>query len=247
MTTMAEDVIELIEQTVLKDDDRVTVLKINRPEKANSYNDATIQCLEKEIKKAINDKHTRVIMITGEGNRAFCAGADLNGFASKGFNDALKLKSREVFDLLAASTKLSIALINGAAIGGGLELALACDFRFASPTASFAFPEVAMGLTPAAGGMRRIQPIIGKGRAKEMVLMGRRVSAQEALSTGLITYLGDDFFDHGVKSAMKIANLDQMAVQMAKKNLDFEDDDTARKELEALSQALLYELKRNAK
>ncbi len=238
-----DDVFDRIERTTLNDDNRIVVLKMNRPEKANAYNDAMLLRLEEELVKAIEDENVRVILLIGEGNRAFCAGADLNEFSIKGANDALHLKSREVFDLLAASPKLTIALINGAAIGGGLELALACDFRFASPNATFAFPEVLLGLTPAAGGMRRIQPIIGKGRAKEMVLTGRSINVAEALDYGLVTYVGDDFVEHGKKYAEKIVEMNQLALELAKRNLDLEERDS-QKELESVSQALLYELRK---
>lgn len=238
-----DDVFGKIERITLNNDNRIVVLKINRPKKANAYNDALLLSLENELVKAIEDEHVRVILLTGEGNRAFCAGADLNEFGGKGVKDALHLKSREVFDLLATSPKLTIALINGAAIGGGLELALACDFRFAAPNATFAFPEVVLGLTPAAGGMRRIQPIIGKGRAKEMVLTGRSIDAAEAFNFGLVTYVGDDFVEHGTRYAEQIVEMNPLALELAKKNLDLDERD-AQKELESVSQALLYELKK---
>jgi enoyl-CoA hydratase/carnithine racemase len=237
------EVVEHIECTALAADDRVVVIKINRPQKANSYNKETLISLEKEIHAAIEDEYIRVIIFTGEGNRSFCAGADLTEFSTKGATEGLNLKSREIFDRLAGSSKITIAAINGAAVGGGLELALACDFRFASPSAVFEFPEVSLGLTPAAGGMRRIQPIIGKGRAKEMVLMGRRLHAQEAFDFGLITYCNDDFFDYSVTQALKILEMNQLALQLAKMNLDSENN-SVQTDLESVSQALLYELQK---
>jgi len=233
---------ELVERVISEEDDRIVVLRINRPEKANAYNYAILSCLENELVKAIEDENIRVILITGAGNRSFCSGADKNELVSRGAQEGLNLKGRNVFNFLAKSPKLTIALINGAAVGGGLELALACDFRFSVPGAVFALPEVSLGITPAAGGMRRLQPLIGKARAKEMIILGRQLNVKEAFDFGLVTYVGDDYFDYGINQAKKIVNTNQLALQLAKKNMDAENDSVL-EELEKVTQALLYEMK----
>lgn len=234
----------MVVKSTVKDDSRITILSINRPQKANAYNEAVLDVLQKEIRAAVEDFNTHVIVLTGKGNRSFCAGADLNELKTRRAEHGLDLKSRKIFDYLASSPKLTIAAVNGAAVGGGLELALGCDIRVCAPNAKFAFPEIDFALTPAAGGMRRIPAIIGKSRAKEMILFGRELNAQEALEWGLVSYVGEDFKEVALQHARRIASLDQLAVSLAKKVID-EDKENEQNVLESVVQALLYERKFN--
>ena len=114
----------------------------------------------------------RSLVIHGAGNRSFCAGADLEEMQIKDYSDALNLKSSKVFAAIASYPKVTVAAINGAAVAGGLELALACDIRICSEQARFFFPETKLGLIPAAGGTHRLSQVVGIGRAKELILGG---------------------------------------------------------------------------
>jgi methylglutaconyl-CoA hydratase len=139
------------------------------------------------------DPTLRAIVITGAGNAAFCAGADLKERLGMSHDDvrALILRYREAFAWLDASPVPVIAAINGVALGGGLELALLCDLRIAAPTAQLGLPETGLGIIPGAGGTQRLPRVIGVPRAKEMILLGRRVNAVEALEWGLVHRLSN--------------------------------------------------------
>jgi enoyl-CoA hydratase/carnithine racemase len=219
----------------------IKVISFNRPSKSNSYNSEFLEAFYKELKLANNDTSINAIVITGIG-KSFCAGADLVEIKGRRAEDGIFLKSREVFDYLAAISKITIASINGPAIGGGLELALACDIRICAPIAKFSFPEIDFALTPAAGGMRRIPAFIGKSRSKEMILFGRELNAQEALEWGLVSYMGEDFMVVATQHACRIASLNQLAVCLAKKVIDGEKKNE-QSDFESVVQALLYERK----
>lgn len=173
--------------------DEFAVLTLNRPEALNALNAQTLS----EIGDAIDqvaDMAVRALIITGAGDKAFCAGADVKEMVDIGLIEK-KRKSecgQSMFAKLDALPVPSVALINGYAFGGGLELALAANFRLATPRAVMALPEIKLGLMPGYGGTQRLPRVIGEARALEMIMTGRAVKADEALSFGLVHRIVDD-------------------------------------------------------
>lgn len=220
----------------------VLQLLINRPDRANAYNAALLGALDDALDDIERQPAISALIISGTGERAFCAGADRKELAARRMADGIDLPSRALFDRLAALPIATIACINGAAIGGGLELALACDMRVCSPEALFRLPEMRLDLTPAAGAMRRLPELVGMARAKEMILFQRTVDAREALAWGLVAHQGRDFRQHALACAEAVAMLDRTAIRLAKQVLTRAVDPLQR-DLEAVSQALLYESK----
>lgn len=167
--------------------DGVRTLTLDRPERANAYTEAMLDELLAQLHGSEIDPDVHVVVITGQGNRHFCAGADREEIDGRDWRDALKLHSAGVFDTLLHSTFATIAALNGAAVGGGFELAMACDIRLASDTARFWLPEPEFGLVPAAGGTRLLPLLVGPLRAKDMILGGARWSATDALAAGFLS------------------------------------------------------------
>jgi 3-hydroxypropionyl-coenzyme A dehydratase len=169
------------------EDEEITLITINRPDKLNAMNLAVMNELFTVLERIENDS-SKVILITGAGNRAFCAGADIEYMSKIGSIEAEKyaLRGHEVLNKIESIEKPVIAAINGYALGGGCELALACDLRFASSNAQLGQPEVVIGICPGWGGTQRLLRIIGPARAKDLIFTGRKISAEEALSMGLV-------------------------------------------------------------
>lgn len=226
----------------------IAYIQLNRPEKANAYNEAMLDTLAGTLENIATDAHVRVLIISGAGNRSFCAGADIHEIRQRNYADALNLKSAKVFDKVALSPKITLAAINGAAVGGGLELALACDIRIAVENATFFFPETKLGLIPAAGGTRRLPKIVGIPRAKELILGGRVWNANDALRWGLVNEVVqcEDLLAQAQKWGEEIAQRDPVALQLAKKSLDLQSENGLASSFELVSEALLYQLKRES-
>src|SRR5690349_13716724 len=167
--------------------DQAAWITLERPEAANALNRATVAALDEAIQRAHADK-ARAVVLQGAGGRAFSAGADLKERRAmtleetRGFLDALGCVLQDLETLPACT----IAAIDGVALGGGLELALACDIRIATDRSELGLLEVRVGIIPGAGGTQRLARLIGLGRAKEMIMLGRRVSAMEAYAFGLV-------------------------------------------------------------
>ena len=173
-------------------DQGVSIITINRPDKLNALNYDTVMDLNRAISAAQNDPDCKVIIITGSGDKAFVAGADIKEFSNFTVAQARGLAQRahtELCDLIEHSNKPVIAAINGFCLGGGLELAMACHIRVASSNAKMALPEVSLGVIPGYGGTQRLPQIVGKGRAFEMIMTGGMVDAQKALSMGLVNHV----------------------------------------------------------
>ena len=167
----------------------ITTITINRPKKLNALNRATIKELHHALDQADIDEQTRVIIITGSGDKAFVAGADISEFAyfnSKEGSDLAAEGQALLFDFIENLSTPVIAAINGFALGGGLELAMACHLRFASDNAKMGLPEVSLGLIPGYGGTQRLPQLVGKGRALDMILTASMINAQRALNYGLV-------------------------------------------------------------
>lgn len=179
--------------TILSDfNDGVTTITINRPTKLNALNSATIFELHTALKAAEVDLDTKVIIITGSGEKAFVAGADISEFADFDEDEgrALSKEGQDLlFDFIENLSTPVIAAINGFALGGGLELAMSAHFRLASTNARMGLPEVSLGLIPGYGGTQRLAQLIGKGRAMEMIMTANMIDGDKALAYGLVNYV----------------------------------------------------------
>jgi len=177
---------------VLEYADKCAYITINRPKKLNALNKETISELHEVFKEVEKDKDIRVVILTGSGEKAFVAGADISEFAD--FNESqgseLARKGQEIlFSFIEDLNTPVIAAVNGFALGGGLELAMACHFRVAGDNAKMGLPEVSLGVIPGYGGTQRLPQLVGKGKAMEMIMTAGMISAEEARSFGLVNYV----------------------------------------------------------
>lgn len=218
-------------QTLLLDiADRVATVTINRPDKLNALNAQAKAELREVMTSLKNDPAVDVVIITGAGEKAFVAGTDirelteLNGETGKEFS----AKGQEVFDLIENLGKPVIAAINGYALGGGCELALACHLRVASENARFGQPEVNLGIIPGYGGTQRLARLIGRGRAMEMILTGDQIDAQEAHRIGLVNKVvpAGELMTTARSLARTIASKGQIAIRMALKAVNMTQETT---------------------
>ena len=216
------------------------IIALKRPHKAHAYTKEMLRQLLDFLQNM--PSNTQVIVLQSSGHRAFCAGADLNELQEASPISALSLLSQRVFDCIAQAPFVSIAAVHGPAVAGGCELALACDLRVAGPLASFSLPEVSLGLIPSAGGCSRLPRLIGPTRAKAVILGQHTITAQEALSWGLINCIVDDPHQHAFQWAEKIAQLDPDALRMAKQIID--KPSLAQ---ERVNEALLYAKRQSAR
>src|SRR5262249_13822444 len=169
---------------------RVAILTINRPDKLNALNIPTRNEILAALDQLEKDEAVRVVVITGAGEKAFIAGADINEFAGMtAVAQRAVMKGRRAFDAVEDFRKPVIAMINGFALGGGCELALACDIRIASTKARLGQPEIKLGIIPGGGGTQRLTRLIGEGKAMELALTGDMISAEEALTLGLVNHV----------------------------------------------------------
>lgn len=170
----------------------IAQITINRPTKLNALNKTTIQELHDALESLENNDDVRVIIITGEGEKAFVAGADISEFANFTIEEGAQLAAQGqelLFDFVENLKKPTIAAVNGFALGGGLELAMACHFRIASDNAKMGLPEVSLGVIPGYGGTQRLPQLIGKGRAMEMIMTAGMISAEDAFRAGLVNHV----------------------------------------------------------
>lgn len=177
------------ENLKIADSDGIRTITINRPEKLNALNVATVAELDAAITDVVSDDAVEAVVITGAGDKAFVAGADISELQSLDPVEAKEfaLRGQAVFSRLERLSIPVIAAVNGYALGGGCELAMACHIRVASSNAVFGQPEVKLGLIPGYGGTQRLPRLIGRGRALEILLTGRNVDAREAKQIGLVT------------------------------------------------------------
>lgn len=232
-------------QLVLRDDvDGVSTLTINRPDQHNALDRHVQEQLHRHLDDIGDDDSIDIVVFTGAGDQAFIAGADINELAVRTPVDGLSAMLQRLFERIANYSKTTIAAVNGYAFGGGHELALACDIRIGSSQAQFSLPETGLGILPAAGGTQRLSALVGQGLALDMILTGRRLSADEALSATLITYLvaSDELLDTAHKIAQRIRRKGPLAVKLSREVVKrgAKTDTETGLFLERLAQAVLY-------
>ncbi len=205
--------------------DGVVVLTLNRPEVMNSFNFTMLYALKEQIDAIRFDQDIRVIIVTGSGRKAFCAGADLKERADL---NELQVKEfiftiRNLFTSIEYLNKPVIAAINGVALGGGAELCLACDIRIAAMNASIGLTETRLAIIPGGGGTQRLPRLIGRGKAKELIFTGRRVDAREALQIGLVNQIceNEDLHEESRKMAAMICEAGPIAIEQAKYAINY--------------------------
>lgn len=198
----------------------ITTITINRPKKLNALNIETLNELHKALTTANQDKKTKAIIITGSGEKAFVAGADISEFANYNSEEGSALATKGqtlVFNLIENLSTPIIAAVNGFALGGGLELAMAAHFRVASENAKLGLPEVSLGVIPGYGGTQRLPQLIGKGRAMEMIMTAGMINAEKALNYGLVNHVTtlDELLPFCKEIASKIAKNSPVAIGKA--------------------------------
>jgi len=213
------------ENILIETNDHIAVITINRPSKLNALNKATIEELHQALNQLEEDKDVRVLILTGSGEKAFVAGADIKEFSSFNVSEGSQLaaKGQELlFDHAQNYSKPIIAAINGFALGGGLELAMACHFRIASTNAKMGLPEVTLGLIPGYGGTQRLPQLIGKGRAMELIMTADMITAEKALEYGLVNHVVEQatLLDYAKAIAGKISNNSSTAISRAIKSIN---------------------------
>tara|TARA_R110002033_G_scaffold126378_2_gene168171 strand:- start:10087 stop:10869 length:783 start_codon:yes stop_codon:yes gene_type:complete len=210
--------------------DGITTITINRPKKLNALNRETISELHNAFNDADNDENTKVIIITGSGEKAFVAGADISEFADFSVKEGGKLAAEGqelLFDFVENLTTPVIAAINGFALGGGLELAMASHFRITSTNAKMGLPETSLGVIPGYGGTQRLPQLVGKGRAMEMIMTAGMIDANQALNYGLVNHVvaQEELVPFAEKLANKIMRNSSVAIGKAIKaiNANYKD------------------------
>jgi enoyl-CoA hydratase len=204
---------------LLEKRDRVAIITINRPDKLNALNIKIREEGAVLLDELRNDPAVGVVVFTGAGNKSFIAGADISEFAGRtAITQRDVMMSRSLFTTVDSFPKPVIAMINGFCLGGGCELALACDIRIASENASFGQPEIKLGIIPGGGGTQRLTRLVGEGKAMEMILGGEFIDAQTALSIGLVNHVvpQDQLEAKTMEIAKRIATKSPIALQMAK-------------------------------
>jgi enoyl-CoA hydratase len=208
----------------IEHDGGVALLTIDRPEALNALDASTLTDLRERLLSLRDDSATRAVVLTGAGERAFAAGADIK-YMSQLDSDAAKAwgeLGQSVAQLLEASPAPTIAAVNGFALGGGCELALACDIRYASASAKLGQPEINLGIIPGWGGTQRLARVCGLGVAKDLILTGRIVDAEEALRLGLVTavFPAEELVERALETARLLAAKGPLALRAAKVALD---------------------------
>lgn len=197
--------------------DAVATITISREEKLNALNSAAIEELSAAFETARADRSVRVVILTGAGSKAFVAGADIEEMSALGADEARRfaLRGQHLTVQVESMPKPVIAAINGFALGGGCELALACHIRLASTRARFGQPEVKIGLLPGFGGSQRLPRLVGKGRALELLVSGAMIDADEALRIGLVNHVvePEELSSHARGIAMMIASNSPLAIE----------------------------------
>lgn len=236
----------MYENLLVEKKDKVTVVTINRPQALNALNTGVLNDLESFFKKTLEDKTCRVVILTGSGEKAFVAGADIKEISTlnKKTSQEFALKGQRIFSMIEALPQVVIGAINGFTLGGGLELALSCDFLVASPNSKFGLPEVSLGLIPGFGGTQRLSRLVGLAKAREMIFTGKHISSEEALKVGLVNQISEKPLDTATELANKILTNGTLAITHAKNSINkgFDLELTKGLEIEAQEFSKLFDL-----
>lgn len=208
------------ENILTEQKERVHIITINRPNQLNALNKATIQELRDALEAAEKDAGTRVVILTGSGDKSFVAGADIKEFADFDVSQGKDLAAQgqeKLFNFIENLSKPVIAAVNGFALGGGLELAMASHIRVASDNARLGLPEVSLGVIPGYGGTQRLAQLVGRGKAMEMITTAGMISAEEAMQWGLVNHVvpQEELMGLAEKIAGKICNNSGTAISSA--------------------------------
>src|SRR5581483_4269433 len=203
-------------------DGGVAILTIDRQDALNALNVETLEALRDRLLELRDDGETRAIVLTGAGEKAFAAGADIKYMSGLDVAQAKEWGElgHNVGQLLETSGAPTVAAVNGFALGGGCELALACDIRYASSRAKLGQPEINLGIIPGWGGTQRLARVCGLGVAKDLILTGRTIDAEEALRLGLVSEIADPVLEHALEVAEKLAAKSPVALRIAKRLLN---------------------------
>lgn len=205
------------------DEDGIAQITLNRPDKLNALNAAVRRQLMEVVDELANDERVRVAILHGAGDKAFVAGADVSEFAARTLAEQREVyNQRRVYDAVAAFPKPILCAVHGWCLGGGSELALACDVRIADPTARFGQAEIRLGLIPGAGGTQRLARLVGPGQAMRIALSGDTIDAQEAHRIGLVEILAEAEGGHLEAArtlARRMARWSPIALRLAKRSI----------------------------
>ena len=212
------------ENLLVEQKDRVALLTINRPKSLNALNGETLRELVQAFSTLEQEEEVKVIILTGAGDKAFVAGGDISVMAKATplLARELALQAQRLFNRIETCSKPVIAAINGYALGGGCELAMACDIRLASDNAKIGQPEINLGIIPGWAGTQRLPRLVGKGRAKELIFTGDMLSAAEARNIGLVNrvFPQAELLPAATQMAQKIAAKGGIALRLAKEAID---------------------------
>ncbi len=218
------------ENIVFSMDCKTAVFKLNRPRALNALNRQLMDELDRALDLIAARPDIAAVIITGEKN--FAAGADITEMVEMGPEEARAFAFTPTYQKIENLSKPTIAAISGYALGGGLELALACDIRIAGPDAKLAFPEINIGIFPGAGGTQRLPRLVGPARAKELIFLGTTIDAEKALEYGLVNSIADDPLDAALKTAARLASKPAAAIARAKECINFAAESGLRDGLE---------------
>ncbi len=209
------------ENLTLTHDGRVSTLTVDRPQVRNALDTATVAEFHRALDE-VRAARSTVLVVTGAGDKAFVSGADVSAIRARRRDDALAGINSRLMSAVEAHEAVTIAAVNGYALGGGCELALACDLRIAAENAVFGLPEPTLGIIPGAGGTQRLPRVVGLGRAKEMILTGARWDAAQALAAGLVSAVVPraDLARTAREWAERVLALGPLAVRLAKASLN---------------------------
>ena len=211
-----------MENVLIEKNGKIGIVTVNRPQQMNSMNSLTRSELAEAFNFLENDNDIAVILLTGSEGKAFIAGADIKEFLNQTLETEKQLEEDWIVTTIISNLKKPvIAVIDGFCLGGGLELAMSCDLRIASDRSKLGQPEINIGIIPGAGGTQRLTRLIGEGRAMEMILTGRMITAEEAFSYGIINFVydSDDLMDEAIQIANTIGDKSKYAVERAKKSV----------------------------
>lgn len=218
------------ENILLEKENKISVITINRPQSLNALNAQTIKELSTVLDTLNDDKETRVIIITGSGEKSFVAGADIKEFSDFNTEKAEELARNGqniLFNKIENLSKPVIAAVNGFALGGGLELAMSCHIRYASENAKLGLPEVTLGLIPGYGGTQRLPKLVGKGLANELIFSAKMISAERAKEIGLVNdvFTLEELLAKSKELATQISRNSPLGIEKAIKAVNLSDTD----------------------